>query len=222
MKAYQIQNQVDIAKALLAQHTIPKVVTTLCEDYDLSERTAYRRVQEAQSGEEHVANPSKQKGTKGESAVVKAARAHEFPDAERLALAGAHDMGDVRLCRSVVVEVKSGKAAEQASVQLIEDWLHESETERVNANADFCLLVTKKAGKGYDNAHTWNGWMYFRDYLALSLSTNGRRSSDEMAEYFDGSMSAAIVHMSFADYLLLFRHAGYPDAVSSEPMHLVR
>lgn len=216
MKADQISQQVDMARTLLEQFRAPRVAELLQNTYGISQRSAYRRITDAQNGADIVSNPSKEKGTKCETAVVRAAHIAGFLAAERLALAGAHDMGDVRLCRGVVVEVKGGKAAEQASAQLIEDWLQETEKERVNANADFGLLVTKKKGKGLDSAHLWDARMYFRDFVALVNSRNGRRSGQSAdirtEDYFNGVMSAAPVHMALSDFFTLFKHAGYPHA----------
>lgn len=212
VKADQIAKHVSTAKALLKDRTVPGTALALQEMYGISQRTAYRRIEDAQNGDPIVANPSKEKGTKAESAVVQAAHTAGFMAAERLALAGAHDMGDVRLCGGVVIEVKAGKAAEQASAQLIEDWLQETEKERVNANADFGLLVTKRKGKGLDNAHLWDARMYFRDFVALISTSRGVRASHKPEEFFDGVMNAAPVHMALCDFLTLFKHAGYPHA----------
>jgi hypothetical protein len=98
---------------------------------------------------------SKQIGTAAETAVVKACRKAGFPTAERRALHGIDDLGDILLTAGVVIEVKGGKAAETASDAQVVAWLQETERERVNAHADFAFLVTKRAGIGADNAHKW-------------------------------------------------------------------
>jgi hypothetical protein len=56
-----------------------------------------------------MTNRSKNIGTAAETAVVKAARAYGFPGAERRALHGSTDLGDILLCPGVIVEVKAGK-----------------------------------------------------------------------------------------------------------------
>jgi hypothetical protein len=96
-------------------------------------------------------------GTSAESAVVKVARAHGFPFAERRTLHGNTDLGDVKLDSrgQLVLEVKAGKAAETASDSLIESWLVETERERVHAGAHYGFLVVKRAGKGPRNADRW-------------------------------------------------------------------
>lgn len=94
-------------------------------------------------------------GTAAESAVVKALRQHGFPHAERRALTGSLDQGDVTGCPGLVFEVKGGNAAKTASDGQVEKWLDETEVERVNAGADFGILVLARAGIGPANAARW-------------------------------------------------------------------
>ncbi|MFJ2029457.1 hypothetical protein [Streptosporangium sp. NPDC087985] len=94
-------------------------------------------------------------GTAAETAVVKALRAHGFPHAERRALAGTYDLGDITGCPGIVWEVKGGEAAKSASDGQIASWLVETETERVNARADVGVLVVQRRGVGPRNAHRW-------------------------------------------------------------------
>lgn len=100
---------------------------------------------------------SKDIGTRGETAVAKVAQASGFPYASRRTLKGSADEGDVQLDSRgrVIVEVKSGKAAEQASDSQIAKWLEETERERQNAGAERAFLVVKRAGKGERNAGQW-------------------------------------------------------------------
>lgn len=226
VKAQQIEEEVATARQWLeATHPAPRVAEFLQNKYGMSQRTAYRRINDALTGAEIVANPSKEKGTKSESAVVRAARAAGFPDAERLALAGAHDLGDVRLCRGVVVEVKGGKAAEEASLNLIDDWLGEADKERVNSNSDFALLVTKRRGKGYDNAHTWDGWMHFADFARLAAKAYDRPLPPDRTKsnaWISAALTAAPVRMTVCDFFDLFRHAGYPERKTPVSLGLLR
>lgn len=112
---------------------------------------------------------SKDLGREAENAVVGFLRKHGFPHAERRAQRGTNDAGDITGCPGLVIEVKGGRAAEGASDGLIEDWLAETERERVNAGADLGLLVVKRAGVGSVNAGRWwaivDGWRaeYFFD-----------------------------------------------------------
>jgi hypothetical protein len=94
-------------------------------------------------------------GTFAESAVVRFLRANGFPAAERRALHGSLDQGDVTGIPLVCVEIKGGNAAKTASDLQVTAWLHETETERVNARADIGVLVLQRAGFGPDRAGFW-------------------------------------------------------------------
>ena len=87
--------------------------------------------------------------------MVRALRGLGFPQAERRALAGIHDLGDITGCPGIVWEVKAGAAAKTASDGQIDAWLAETEAERVNARADVGVLVTARAGIGALNADRW-------------------------------------------------------------------
>lgn len=94
-------------------------------------------------------------GTAAETAVVRALRQHGFPHAERRALAGAHDLGDITGTPGIVWEVKGGNAAKTASDGQVQKWLDETETERINARATVGVLVMARAGIGAANADRW-------------------------------------------------------------------
>lgn len=94
-------------------------------------------------------------GTRVETAIVRTARQHGFPHAERKPLYGNLDQADVALCPGVLIESKGGKAAENASDNQIAEWMDEAEVSRVNAGASLCFLVTKRKGVGAPNAHRW-------------------------------------------------------------------
>ena len=105
-----------------------------------------------------MTNKPKVIGTKGESAVVKYARANGFPLAERIVLHGRDDQGDVRLDVGCILEVKSGKAAQSASYNQKLAWMVEAETERVNAGADIAALVVQARGFGTGRVAMWEFW----------------------------------------------------------------
>lgn len=97
-----------------------------------------------------MANPSKAKGTAAESAVLKHVREHGFPWAERLALAGAADCGDISLLpgRLIILEIKSTRQGEtgQPPDGVLAAWSAQTEAERVNAGADHAALIVKRKG----------------------------------------------------------------------------
>ena len=147
-----------------------------------------------------MANRSKDIGTKAESAVVAAARRLGFPGAERRALAGVHDLGDILLAPGAIVEVKGGNAARTASDLDIERWLTETERERVNARADVAFLVVQRAGVGAPNAHRWHA--YFRNAWIADL----RGYPDSLRDLITDS---AVIRMSVESALAQLRAGGY-------------
>lgn len=91
---------------------------------------------------------SKQRGTRWETALVGYLRDKGFVHAERRALTGNKDKGDLTGIPGVVIEAKS-----QARHSLAE-WLDEAAVERDNANADLGVVWFKRRGhtspaKGY-------------------------------------------------------------------------
>ena len=115
-----------------------------------------------------MTNKPKHIGTAAETAVVGWAAANGFNQAERRALHGSHDQGDILLCLGVIIEVKAGKKAETAADALIDMWLDQTETERLNAQADIGVLVTKRAGYGTSRVGDWWAWLTIGAFTALS------------------------------------------------------
>lgn len=92
---------------------------------------------------------AKQKGTAAETAVVRWLNEHGFPTAERRALTGANDQGDVTGIPGVVIEVKNHKSYK------IPEWLKETLAEKANAKADIGLLIIKPNGVGDTRVGEW-------------------------------------------------------------------
>jgi hypothetical protein len=84
----------------------------------------------------------KQKGTSFETLVVRFLRDNGFQHAERRVLHGTADKGDITGCPGLVWECKNHKTLR------LGEWMRETETERVNADADFGVLVVKRFGVG--------------------------------------------------------------------------
>lgn len=85
---------------------------------------------------------SKRKGTKAESDIVAYLQSHGFPYAERRALAGANDRGDVSGVPGVVIEAKDCVRIELAA------WLDEANAEKANAAAPIGVVWAKRKGRG--------------------------------------------------------------------------
>ena len=101
-------------------------------------------------------------GTAAETAVVRYLQANGFPNAERRALHGATDLGDLTGTPGLVWEVKGGEAAKTASDNQIGAWLDEAEVERAHAHAAFGFLIVARSQK---NVRDW--WaVLFADALA--------------------------------------------------------
>lgn len=92
---------------------------------------------------------SKQKGTAAETAVVNYLRDHGFGTAERRALAGKNDLGDILTGPGLAWEIKAHKR------YAIPEWLNETEDERENADAEFGILIVKPVGVGAANVGKW-------------------------------------------------------------------
>ena len=92
---------------------------------------------------------SKDKGTKTERALANALKQLGWPEADRKVLEGRFDKGDITNTPGLCFEAKD------AVVWDGPEWMRETETERVNAGADYGILVIKAPGVGYQNAHKW-------------------------------------------------------------------
>lgn len=102
-----------------------------------------------------MTNRSKDIGTWAETKVVNYLRANGFPEADRRALHGNKDLGDILVCKGVIAEVKGGRAAEDASDEQLRRWCSETERERVNAKASHGFLVVKRRGFGVAKIGGW-------------------------------------------------------------------
>lgn len=114
---------------------------------------------------------SKDIGTRAETAVVRYLRAAGWPYAERRALAGAHDLGDVTGTPGIVWEVKARK--NPPSDEQVLAWMRETETERSNAGAVWGVLVVRRPGVGEGHAGRWWAYLSAADVIALAAYRDG-------------------------------------------------
>ena len=147
-----------------------------------------------------MTNKPKAIGTRGETGVVRVARDLGFPEARRLALAGADDQGDAILCPGIIAEVKTGKAAKTASLAQIDLWWLETEIERQNAGATIGLLVVQRAGYSPERAAYWRCFLGAPVVATLQIRKGGFIHDH-----------AFPVEMTFAKALLLLRAYGYGE-----------
>jgi hypothetical protein len=146
-------------------------------------------------------NKPKAKGTAAETALLRWLRANGFPWAERLALAGAADCGDISLLpgRAVVLEVKAHATAGRGIPQdgQLAEWMAQAAAERDNAGADLCPLILRRSGQGAGDPGKWWAWLTFADVTALT------GAPIHLAE------PLAPICMSVASLTALLRAAGY-------------
>lgn len=119
-----------------------------------------------------MANRSKAKGTKHETAAVRFMESHGIK-AERKALHGAQDQGDLDVECSighVIFEVKSGKQTNNPNRTLLEEWMRQTNEESRNAGCPGFLLVMRYNRSIKDADVWWFGeplsmhHMYFDDW----------------------------------------------------------
>ena len=106
-----------------------------------------------------MANPSKQKGTRAETKVVRYLEDHGFV-ARRQALAGSDDHGDIEAYRpdsteKIIIEVKAGKQTTAPNRSQIEEWCRQAMVEKKNADAKSCVLVVVRYHRALEDADVY-------------------------------------------------------------------
>lgn len=150
-----------------------------------------------------MVNRPKAIGTRAETAVVRMLREHGFPHAERRALHGVTDLGDITGIPGVVIEVKGGDAAKSASDKQVTDWLAEAEIERANAKAAVAVLVMQRTRS---NPRDW--WAVVSHLCLADLTST---------EPVWVALTAWIpVRLRLVELCHLLRHAGYGDPCDCE------
>jgi len=84
---------------------------------------------------------SKDKGTRWESAIVDYLTEHGFPHAERRALTGSQDRGDIAGVPGWVLEAKN------CARDALGGWIDEATTEQANDGADYAAVWHHRRGK---------------------------------------------------------------------------
>lgn len=113
-----------------------------------------------------MANRPKDKGTSAESMLAAHLRENGWPWAERRALNGAVDKGDITGCPGLVWEVKYTSG----HIKMAE-WIRETVQEQVNAKADHGILVVKYRGVGERNMDRWLAAMRAPEFRKLVAQT---------------------------------------------------
>jgi hypothetical protein len=101
--------------------------------------------------------------------------------------------------------VKGGDRARNASDNDIAAWLAETRTERVNARAEYGLLVVQRRGVGPANAGRWWAWL---TSCAVTFLTD-----PDSTPYIEAPDLP--VRLVLADAVRLVRWAGYGDPLDA-------
>lgn len=104
---------------------------------------------------------SKSKGTWAETKSVEYFGVNGFPYAERVALGGAKDKGDVKLCPGVITEVKN------CATLKLPGWFSELYDEIANSNAKHGFLTIKPKGIGETRIGEWWAGMTVEGFSVL-------------------------------------------------------
>ena len=151
-----------------------------------------------------MVNPSKQKGTRAETAVVNYLHQNGHPDAHRIALKGTADEGDIAVTNNINLEIKSGVGAETAPTGLIREWLIDCQREAVYAQKPYCFLVTKRRGRSHPSA--WRVWIPFPMFLRITTNDPG-----------PATLKEEIVQLTCDALLALIDQYIHPDNQIGEP-----
>jgi Holliday junction resolvase len=118
-----------------------------------------------------MSNPSKQKGTRAETKVVRYLQSCGFT-ARRQALAGSDDQGDIEAIApsgdKFIIEVKAGKQTAAPNRSQIESWCEQAMTEANNAGGKPALVIVRY------NRSLWDADVYMprcyheREHMFLS------------------------------------------------------
>lgn len=143
-----------------------------------------------------MVNKSKAKGTAAESATVSFLQANGFPYAERLALQGGKDRGDITGIPGICIEVKNESEYTFAS------WMNECVVETENSKADFGMVVAKPRLVGTTRTGQWYAIMYANPFWDLWREAKLSPGSADI-ELWSEDMSGANINRNLSRYLNL-------------------
>lgn len=105
-----------------------------------------------------MANKSKQKGTRAETAVVKALKSMGLK-AERKALSGNKDQGDIKLIHNdleYTIEVKGGAMTANPNRSQLTEWIRQAAIESGHANTKHrWFLIVVRYRRKIEDADVW-------------------------------------------------------------------
>lgn len=107
-----------------------------------------------------MANPSKAKGTNGETRVVNYLIANGFP-ARRLPLSGNKDRGDIMVTDHIMAEIKNVKTWSRADIY---EWMWQTNVEQENGGHPQAFLIVLNHGKTVGQA-----WVISTNYAGKPM-----------------------------------------------------
>lgn len=115
-------------------------------------------------------NKSKAIGTRAETNVCRFLQKHGI-NAERRALAGNKDLGDIKISTStmhtdMIIEVKAGKQTWNPSRTQLAEWLRQTETEGKNSKTR-CALCVVRYKRHLEDADVYFPYMGMRCHMYL-------------------------------------------------------
>lgn len=157
-----------------------------------------------------MVNKPKAIGTAAETAVMKYLRENGFPKAERRALRGVYDAGDITGCDYLCFEVKAGEAAMTADDRTIDIWMEQTASETEFAKADYGILIIRRRGKG--SPGDWWAYIQSSAFAQLIVEIN---PDDIQVEYVNcQGMDNFPIRCKVSDMIKLLRKSGYGSTFS--------
>ena len=120
---------------------------------------------------------SKDIGTRGETKVARFLNERGVK-AERRALSGAEDKGDVKILfkqkEEMTLEVKTGKMTVNPSRSQIEEWIRQAVVEGGNAGCSAALVIVRfrrkiEDAEVYIPGSSWHQFMYLDQFAELAV-----------------------------------------------------
>lgn len=161
-------------------------------------------------------NKPKAIGTRAETAVARYLAANGFPHAERRALRGREDAGDITGTPGVAWEVKAYKRP--PGDEQIAGWMVDTECERGNAGADFGVLIVRRPGYSEARADRWWAYLPVQDAAALVAFGAGQPRPTPAPLGIRGNfafLAFTPVRLLLGDAVQLLRAAGYGEPLEA-------
>ncbi len=122
---------------------------------------------------ETMSNPSKQKGTRAETKVVRYLQGLGY-GAKRQPLSGNKDKGDIEIyidTTRATVEVKAGKMTANPNKSQLKEWMRQAKVEAKNNETTLWILVVVRYNRKLEDADVYYGLTNKSDDVSISTHT---------------------------------------------------